>query len=325
MSPDWSVLYPHRRTPWAAVAADGVTPIRYHPDSAVVEPADPFADSALPGLAALLDGHALVSYRPGRRAVLTGTRAGRRCYLKVVRPSKAAELASRHALMAQAASAAGLDVPEILSVEAAKGVVVLSALDGPTLHSALWRTDPGSLAGLGASLARLAATPAPEGAARREVDAAWWLEVVRRWDPDATAGMCERIEALLPGSAGVPSTALVHGDLHDKNLIVTRTGFGIIDLDSSAAGPDTADLTGLLAHVELRAAQADVAPAMRDRVSRSVLHGFSSVRPVDVDGLSAAVAGELARLVCVYRFRRPGAEMCERLLGRAERLARGRS
>jgi Ser/Thr protein kinase RdoA (MazF antagonist) len=321
----WSVLYPHRRTPWAALAADGVTPVRYHPESGLVERADPCADPALPGLAGLLDEHALVSYRPGRRAVLTGTRAGRRCYLKVVRPSKAAELASRHAVMALAASAAGLDVPDILSVDASQGVVVVSALDGPTLHSALWLTDPGSLARLGESLGRLAAAPAPEGMPRWEVDAAWWLEAVRRWDSEATAGMCRRIESIVSGSASSVRTALVHGDLHDKNLIVTGNGFGIIDLDSSATGPDITDLTGLLSHVELRAAQAEVAPTMRDRVSRAVLHGYRSVRPVDPDELTAAVATELARLACVYRFRRPGAELCERLLTRAERIARGGS
>jgi Ser/Thr protein kinase RdoA (MazF antagonist) len=325
MTQDWSVLYPHRRTPWAALAADGVTPIRYHPESGTVERADPSTDSALPGLAGLLDHHALVSYRPGRRAVLTGTRAGRRCYLKVVRPSKVAELACRHAVMARAASAAGLDVPDILSVDASRGVVVVSALDGPTLHSALWRTDPGSLAGLGESLARLAANQPPHGMPRWDVDAGWWLEAVRRWDPDVTVGMCQRIEAIMSDSSSASPTALVHGDLHDKNLIVTGNGFGIIDLDSSAAGPDIADLTGLLAHVELRAAQADVAPAMRDRASRSVLHGYSSVRPVDPDQLWPAVAGELARLACVYRFRRPGAELCGRLLARAERIARGGS
>lgn len=323
MTRGWSVLYPHRRVPWAALAADGVTPARYHPDSGVVERADPSTDPALPGLAALLRGHTLVSYRPGRRAVLAGTRAGRRCYVKVVRPSKAAELAFRHALMAQAASAAGLDVPDIISVEPSTGVVVISALDGPTLHSSLWWTEPEALARLGAAMARLAGTPAPEGLARRDDDAAWWLDAVRRWDPDATAGMFDRIEAFVAGSASVSQTALVHGDLHDKNLIVTGTGFGIIDLDSSAAGPEITDLAGLLSHVELRAVQTEVATTMRDRVSRSLVHGYSTVRPVDCAELAFAVGRELARLAAVYRFRHPGAELCERLLTRAERIARG--
>jgi tRNA A-37 threonylcarbamoyl transferase component Bud32 len=316
MRQEWSIVYPHRRTPWAALAADGVTPARFDPETGLTEPVDPAADAALPGLAHVLGLGRLVSYRPGRRAVVaTGD-----CHIKIVRPGRVADMVARHEVLAATAIRAGLRAPAVLWTDDSVGAMALETIAGTTLNASMWTVAPDRMAELGSAIALVASSHAVPPLAPRSDDASWWLEAVARWDQAPMPGMLRRLDALLSIVVPTGAGSTVHGDLHDKNVIVTSDGFALIDLDGAAAGSSSTDLVAMVAHFELRAVQGDVPEGMRDRQIRSLVSGFESV--LTPRGLAPAVARELARLVCVYRFRQAGRPLSATLLDRAERLQR---
>lgn len=225
-------------------------------------------DPALPGLAATvipelaterfgdLVGHpvvpTVVSYRPGRRAVvrLDGP-SGRTAWAKVLRPSRSARLVEVH----RAAVSAGLPVPETLVHH--DGVVVLSHLTGTTLRDRLLVgrpvPDPLQLAPL---LARLGALPLDDRPARRRplADVAAHVESLVATLPDQTPRLRRLLELLETERRGDPEAVgaggVVHGDLHDAQLLCTDGDrvSGLLDLDDVGRGDRADDLGNLIAH-----------------------------------------------------------------------------
>lgn len=106
----------------------------WRPGQPRVQPVAPADDAALPGLAATLaaDGM-LVGHRLGKRAVVR-TSDG---YAKVVRPSRAAPAAARHAAVrtALASVRGGPAVPDLLGVDEASGVLRFAAVPGQSLEA----------------------------------------------------------------------------------------------------------------------------------------------------------------------------------------------
>src|SRR5688572_23070137 len=130
---------------------------RLHPSALVLEAGDVQVgvwrvphDPWLPGLAAITDParlgplldaldvapgraeHRIVSYRPGRRAVVRVRRAGVTLFVKVTRPDQAQPLHDRHVALAPA-----VPVPRSLGVDPARGLVVLQGLGGTLLRHRL--------------------------------------------------------------------------------------------------------------------------------------------------------------------------------------------
>ena len=316
MDTSWHVLYPHPRFPWAGVGPSGA--LFYDPRSRTAELADPTIDRALLGLAPVLASGDLISYRPGRRAVL----ARKDSYVKVVPPRKLAGLVARHESFSKAALGAGFRVPEILWVDHDVGAVAFEAIDVPPLRGRWWRSGARSLLRVGYLLGRLAEGPVPENLPERAVDnASWWLQTVRDWDPIPTIETLRRIEAIFEVEVEWGPPAAVHGDLHDGNLLWDGETAALIDLDVASIGGAWTDLVSLLAHVELRSAHEGAVATHRDALAGTLVEGFTGVH-AGVD-LAPAVARELARLVCVYRFRRPEHRHSDVLLDRCEALLGG--
>src|SRR5690625_6461996 len=73
----------------------------------------------------------VVSYRPGRRAVLRASQGGRAVYLKVMQPHRTGEIVDRHERL----QSAGVPVPAVIAHH--NGLVVLEELPGRPLSRAV--------------------------------------------------------------------------------------------------------------------------------------------------------------------------------------------
>jgi len=307
----------HRRhvlvgTPFPAFVAPGT--------GVLVQPAG--ADRKLHNLAPLLaePGSRLISHRAERRAVILRADG---CYVKVVRQGRS------HAL-AQAAETVGaavkghVDVPELMEHDPDRGVLVWSALPGTTLHQQAV-ASAGSAPAIGwaetwrragEAIGHLHATPTvglgPRGVEQERRAAARWVAPARE------LGLLPEGPDLpdLPDAPGMPYEVALHGDLHDKQLVVdghsATPRIGLLDVDQLSRGEAAIDVANLLVHIDLRAAQRLLTPAAADLARSAFLDGL------EADAAMLARVGQLSdlirmRLAGLYAFRPPWRAVARRL------------
>jgi hypothetical protein len=277
------------------------------------------ADRRLRPLAGLVrrDGFTLVGHRPEKRAVL----AGPGCFVKVLRPDRLEDAASR------ARSVAGMNIgaPAVLEVDEARGLLVTKALPGRPLTALLAAADDGpdgiDRAGqacrlAGEALARLHARPVPDHGLPLH-GPAQEIAVLERWQRQVAA----HVPGMYPGQAVLPDLptpsrrTLLHRDLHDGQLLVDGDRVGIIDCDLLAVGDPALDLANLLVHLELRGQQgvfgragttpeqSGTVPTVRD-LQAAVLEGYRPGGDVR-DALPAYARAARMRLRAVYALRDP--------------------
>lgn len=201
----------------------------------------------------------VVAYRPTERAVVRVTDGtGRTCYLKVLPPSQVGPVAAKHHLLA----AAGVPVPEVLLADETDGLLLLDALTGATLRDRIRsghpvRLDPSDLIRLLDRLSDVAPAAAPGPArAPRTRDAVAHAGLLAMLVPEHRPLLHSLGEAFEQADAEVErrSGAVVHGDLHESQLIVDDTGAvtGLLDLDDLGPGDPLDDPAVLLGHLEYR-------------------------------------------------------------------------
>ncbi len=200
----------------------------------------------------------VLSYRPGKRAVVKVVEGGRdRGYLKIVQP----ELASHIAALHEAFLEARVPVPRVLAWSR-DGLLLLEALPGAPAASVIDR-----VCGSDAFLDEL------EGL-RRLVERVPWAEAARPgaverrdWYRDALcealpsrAARVEAVFARLERSLArhpEPAPTTVHRDLHLDQVLVDRDHpdriVGLIDIDTAGLGDPRSDTGGLLAHLAVLA------------------------------------------------------------------------
>ncbi len=228
-------------------------------------------DPLLPGLRHAVDGELLPelfdrlgvaadvrsvrrrAYRPTRRAVIEATTGDGPCYLKVVRPARAAALRERHN-----AVAAAIPAPGVIGADLDLGVLVLTAVPGAPLRDLLHAgaapglPPPGELVAL---LDRLPALPhRAVGTLERAGEHARLLAAVV---PSLAGRLGELAARLEPAAEGKADA--VHGDFHPGQVMV-RAGevAGLVDVDAAGAGTRADDLATMLGY--LAAAATDPAP-----------------------------------------------------------------
>lgn len=268
------------------------------------------ADRKLPALRRVLsgDGAVLMAHRPERRAVV---RVGATRYVKVVRPGRTADVAAPLRLIRPD----HLRVPEVVDADDLRGTVTITAIPGRTLSEAL--TDPatgdGQLATdvkqVGLALRHLHPHTAELSCAAHDVvaevaAARRWLEAAashRLLDPDDWRPLVDRVAARLPHPP--PRPALVHRDLHDKQIMLAPTEpVGLLDLDLATYGDPALDLANLLAHLDLRFRQGTCSQRRAALCAASLLEGYSP-DPALVRRLAPYVAITRLRLAGIYSFR----------------------
>ena len=270
-------------------------------------------DDLVAGIVGACTAVEVVAYRPTERAVVRLTGGdGRVAYLKVLPPAQLPALVERHRRLHDA----GLPVPEVLAVDADRGIAVLRALPGTTLRERIkddlpgWpaadaitdlvgrihRTDPG---GLGTRAGRIA-------------DATGHAQLVATVVP-ALVPALDALTARFADEDGVVaarSGAVVHGDLHEGQLVVDPTGAvtGLLDVDDVAGGDPVDDLATLIGHLRFRARSADPSATGSGRLLAHLraLHDHAAAR-VGREAIDVAVAAVLVGLAAgPYRVQRPG-------------------
>ena len=186
----------------------------------------------------------------GRRHTMRATGPKRRAIVKAYQSERAPVVAARVRSLAE--GPAEPRVPEVLHVDPALRLVILSEVSGRPLREALLAGDLGECARAGAALRQwhsfwLGAAPPPlvSHTAERE------LEILFAWSDRTEAAIGEKVRrAAAELSAEWPTPTVVHRDLYEEQILL-GSRIGLIDLDDAALGPAELDLGNLVAHIEL--------------------------------------------------------------------------
>lgn len=231
------------------------------------------------------------AYRPGRRAVIEATTPRARIYLKVVRPSRVADLQTRHTSMT-----GHVPVPSSHGWSADLGLVVLQSMAGKTLRKAL-ETGTRRLPSGRQVLELLDAMPNPPAVAThvagpvgRVAEHARLLDAVAPHLGNRIAAVAGAVQAT-PDEPNTP----VHGDFHSSQILVKQSDIvGLIDVDTTGSGARSDDVAGLLGHLAALGL-ADRAHNTIGRYGASLIGEFDLVSdPVSLRLRTAAVVLGLA-------------------------------
>ncbi len=197
----------------------------------------------------------MVTYRPTRRCVvrLDGA-AGPLAFVKVVRPTVAADLVSRHELL----TAAGVPVPRVLQSDPA-GMVVLSVASGVPLANFLAAGIPDPVATFDAAHAVLQALP--EQMMSLPAHPSWADRVEFYAHAAATAlperaheahGLAATVKSVMATSDPGPLVT-THGDFYEANLFMhgPQQVASVLDVDSVGPGYRVDDVACMLGHVSV--------------------------------------------------------------------------
>jgi aminoglycoside phosphotransferase len=273
----------------------------------------------------------VVAYRPTERAVVRiETDDGRRLYVKVVRPAIAADLVERHRRLLDA----GLPVPTVIADDAGTGLIVMAELAGPTLRDLIksgihpWPA-PAEFLDLRRRLAG-AVLPSVAPVRSRTGDAAAHAAMLATVLPERAARLTDlsaAFEALRPESDARPR-AIIHGDLHEGQLVVDGSGrfSGLLDIDDVGPGDPLDDLATSLAHLRFRASTTAGGDAELDRYTGGLRQAYAA--EVDARQLDATTAAVIVGLATgPFRIQQDGwrdtvdgqLDAAERLLGESLR------
>jgi hypothetical protein len=318
----WKVFHPRREGAWPGFLENADGDRRYglyEPETDGFRAVAPDGDPALAAAAPWFDRGEVVSYRVGRRATIrfgAGEDEAPR-YAAVLPPGEAATLAEAARAVRAARDVAPPDHPDVAPLLEAfpdQGVLVFGALRGSSLHDLVLgrRFDMDTVLPVVArSIAAFHATPAEAvGVSTRSSgprpDEFAALATMHFPDRREAYGFAlERLERIPRQIGSPPGGCLVHGDLHDRNVLVSGRWVGLLDLAAVCAGHPAEDVGSLAAHLLLSTLMRGARVRTGRRVVRCLLRGYREAGgDIDSRHVSAAGAQTLFRLSCLYLFRR---------------------
>mgnify|MGYP002712008494 FL=1 len=247
----------------------------------------------------------VVSYRPGRRAVLKATLADRNVFLKVFQPHTTSSVVNLHRTLLDA----HVPVPAVLGTT--EGLVVLAELPGSVLAKAV--IDEGErachAADLVAMLDRLPVSLMNQPVRPPWTDSAeFYAGVVASSLPslkDRLDVLVYRIElglADVERRIGLEPTEVVHGDFYEAQVFVDNGRIvGVLDIDGVGPGRRADDLACLCAHLSVLgdyANQGRLTLDMHERVAEAIRTWYpvfaSRVDPQELALRAAGVVLSLA-------------------------------
>lgn len=279
---------------------------------------------------ALVAAHVL-AYRPGLRATVGyDTAEGLALVGKVTRPSRARRLEA-DALLLGRLPATGLRLLLPTTVLLDWPILLYDRVDGLSLSQKLEEGNADAQApALASALAAFHATSLPLERQREKNEEA-----------DRIAGHVDTLVALCPSQAprlrrlgerlvaviraATTTPAIVHGDLHDENVLLGHDGISLIDLEEASRGDPVVDVARLLGSLRKRAVLEPALGRAADSFAGAFVEAYQGLRPFD-QGLAVALeAGFLLKsaLHCFETQRPQWADDIDRLVGEAERLAEG--
>lgn len=254
--------YPH--DPWLPML-----PSVCYPDVVVRTLRDLGVSLGDPGTPVVID---VVSYRPGRRAVLRVSQGGHAVFLKVMQPHRSGEIVDRH----QRLLAAGVPVPEVIAHH--NGLVVLRELPGRPLSRAV--VDEGADACRGEDLValvdRLPASMYPLPLRPPWTDSVdFYAGIVAASMPALGPRLDALVRSIREGLAALEQRLdmrphdIVHGDFYEAQVFVEDGRVvGLLDIDTVGPGRRADDLACLLAHLSVLADYGNTGRIDRDMQAR---------------------------------------------------------
>ena len=236
--------------------------------------------------------------KPGRRATMRARGSRRSAIVKTYASQRAATVAAR--VRGVAGGPVEPVVPEVLLLDEALHLVVLSEVPGEPLTRALTSGDRHVCARAGAALgAWHTAWRGTAPAGHRPHTLAREVEILEarlaRTPPELAAAVRAALPPLSDGDWGWPT--IVHRDLYAEQIMVGER-IGLIDLDDSALGPPELDVGNLLGHLLLleRRSGAPIAA-----VKAAFLDAYRErVQGLDESLLERCRALTLLRLACIH-------------------------
>lgn len=199
----------------------------------------------------------VISYRPGRRAVLRVSQGSSAVFLKVMQPHRSGEIVERH----QRLTATGVPVPEVIAHH--NGLVVLQELPGRPLSRAVIEEGPAACRGedLVALLDRLPASMYTLPLRPPWTDSAdFYAGIVSSSVPALRPRLETLVRSIREGLAVLERRQdmhphdVVHGDFYEAQVFVDGGRVvGLLDIDTVGPGRRTDDLACLLAHLSVLA------------------------------------------------------------------------
>lgn len=265
-------------------------------------------DPALPGLASALNQSeaarlltdlgaqsgpvttSLVSYRPGRRAVVAVKGGNEGVYLKLVRTNRVEDLHRSHRSLASA-----LPVPKSLGYAPDLGLIALQSLPGMTLREAV-EDAAQPLPSAEEIVGVVHALPPPESMRispspiERVPEIAAVLAAVVPEMSDVIARLVEHI-----GEEQSQATTPTHGDFYESQLLVGRGAVvGLLDIDTYGWGRPSDDAATMLGHLSIWAGLSKNPARVLDLGRRLLTSWDRILDPVELRVRTAAVVLSLA-------------------------------
>ncbi|WP_299300170.1 phosphotransferase [uncultured Brachybacterium sp.] len=247
----------------------------------------------------------VVSYRPGRRAVLRASQGDRAYFLKVMQPHRSGEIVDRHHRLL----AAGVPVPEVIAHH--NGLVVLAELPGRPLARAVIDEGVGACRAedLVALVDRLPASMYTLPLRPPWTDSVeFYAGIVSSSVPSLGPRLDALVRAIREGLTALEQRMdmrphdVVHGDFYEAQVFVENGKVvGLLDIDTVGPGRRADDLACLLAHLSVLADYGNagrIDRAMQERVEEAIRtwHEVFAERvdPTEVALRSAGVVLSLA-------------------------------
>ncbi|HET8867084.1 MAG TPA: phosphotransferase [Agrococcus sp.] len=199
----------------------------------------------------------VLSYRPGRRAVVRITQHGRHMFVKVVRPGEAEDLADIH----QACRAAGVPAPRVAHW-APSGVLVVRDAAGTAGPIAAATMAPEAVLDAVDALREQLLDVRTHRIARASVGTRleWHIDRLAAALPDRERDVHGLLSALLPAIRRVGPPRVIHGDLHIGQLFFTDGAIsGVIDVDTAGLGDPSDDAAAFIGHATASAVRNEIA------------------------------------------------------------------
>ena len=252
-----------------------------------------------------------LAYKPERRYVARLVRAsdGQEIVFKFY--GRERYLASRQAHRALGSLPDDILLQKRLGGSKSYDMLAFQWLSGPTLREALNAGSAVSMEEVGMAVARLHAQNSPQvappadQAIGEELDAlAQTLSFLLPQLADDAQRIAEAIPKADTGAKEAPG--LVHGDLYDKQIVLSEDRVGLIDLDDARMGDPRRDLGLFIAHLERdRIMGRDLGPL--EPLVGAFLEGYGQARARPLEGLTPFIAEGLFRLAH-HPFRRQTAD-----------------
>lgn len=204
----------------------------------------------------------VLSYRPGRRAVVRITQLGRHMFVKVVRPGEAEELAEIH----RACRDAGVPAPRVVHW-APSGVLVVRDAAGTAGPVAAATMEPEAVLDAVDALREQLLAVRTHRIARASVGTRleWHIDRLAAALPDRERDVRGLLAVLAPSIRRVGPARVIHGDLHIGQLFFTEGAIsGVIDVDTAGMGDPSDDAAAFIGHATASAVRNETAGRVDD-------------------------------------------------------------